>query len=289
MKRFLNSLFLLIFSASAVYAAGDTPFNRMQKRFIKTLYEESRYFDCIAETRRLQAEDYTPELDYFIYMNYYLSGEFRTVAAGYNYSQSTPGPCSGFLVSMAYLRLGMYEESHNTLKGYLYTGDQEQDTRLFLHRIKPLLLSGDINGMNAEESAAEKFLKDDYNFTSLREELARFREAGIKSPLKSSLMSAVVPGLGQLYSGYPGDGLISLASVALTALGGVYMRNQGMEGYSYTLFFFSGLFHAGNIYGAWNSAERRNRELIDDEYKLIESRYGQYSPEECIDIERLLN
>ena len=102
-------------------------------------------------------------------------------------------------------------------------------------------------------------------------------------------MSAVVPGLGQLYSGYPCEGLISLASVAMTALGGVYMRNEGMSGYSYTLFFFSGLFHAGNIYGAWNSAERSNRELIDDEYRLIESRYGEYNPEECIDIERLLN
>jgi len=289
MKTFIYSLLVLILYTPTVYAAGDASFALMQKKFVRTLYNGQRYFDCIAEARRLQVEDKTPELDYFIYMNYYLAGEFRTVAAGYNYSESTLGICSGILVSMSYLRLDMYAESYNTLKSYHYTGDPGSDITLFMYRLKPLLLSGDFDGMEVEESAAERFLKDEYNFTALREELSRFRESGMKSPLKSSIMSAVVPGLGQVYSGYPGEGLLSLASVALTAMGGVYMRNRGMDGYSYTLFFFSGLFHAGNIYGAWNSAERKNSVLAGDEYRLIENRYGEYNPGECVDLERLLN
>ena len=85
-----------------------------------------------------------------------------------------------------------------------------------------------------------------------------------------------------------GEGLISFASVAATALGGLYFHNNGRAGYSYTLFFFSGLFYTGNIYGGWNTAEKRNRRIVSDEYNLINKRYGDYNPEACIDVEELL-
>jgi hypothetical protein len=230
-----------------------------------------------------------PELDYFIYMNYYLAGQYRTVIDRYDYTQSVLGVCAGSLVSMSYLKLGMYDESYTALTHYSYSGEGKKDMELFRRRMEPLLLSGDMPGLEREEFNAEPYLRDDNSFMSLREELSRFRGEGLKSPLKSALFSAVVPGFGQAYSGYYSEGVISLASVALTAFGGLYMRDRGRDGYSYTLFFFSGLFHAGNIYGAWNSAERRNRSIINGEYSLINRRYGDYNPESCINIEKVLH
>lgn len=279
----------ILFTSLPAGAAGDDFFISKQKKFIKSLYYEKDYFNSIAEARRLQSEDKSPELDYFIYLNYFFAGQYKTVVQKYNYSSGRFGLCAGSLVSMSYFNLGMYDESYRALSIYNYSGRGREDMTLFLRRITPLLFSGGIERIREEESAAKKFLKDDYNFTSLRMELARFRETGLKSSCGSAIMSAIVPGAGQLYSGYPVDSLISFAAVASTALGGIYLNNRGKDGYSYTLFFFTGLFHAGNVYGAYNSAVRRNRSIINNEYKIILDRYGEYEPSSCIDIERLLH
>jgi len=221
-------------------------------------------------------------------MNYYRAEQYRTIISSYDYTQSKLGLCAGSLVSMSYLKLGMYDESYNALTVYSYSENRTADMQLFLLRTAPLVLAGDLEAIEKEEMAAEAFLLDDYYFTSFREELGRFREAGLKSPVTGALLSAAVPGLGQVYSGYIGEGLISFASVVATALGGVWLHNRGREGYSCTLFFFSGLFYAGNIYGGWNSAERRNRSIVGEEYNLINNRYGEYNPETCIDVEGML-
>ncbi len=288
MKNFIYSIIILLTLSADLYAGDRDPFLPLQKNFVKRLYSGKRYFDCIAEARRLQLAEGTPEIDYFIYMNYYLAEQYRTVVSRYDYPASPLGLCAGSLVSVSYLKLGMYDESYRVLSGYMYTGVSSNDMNLLLRRVTPLILSGNMEGIEQEESSALPYLKDDYGFISLREELTRFREAGLKSPLKGALLSAVVPGLGQAYSGYFSEGLISFASVAATALGGMYIRDRGKDGYAYTLYFFSGLFYAGNIYGAWNSAERRNADLVNTEYELISRKYGVYNPESCINIDKVL-
>lgn len=288
MRKLFCALIILLVSAEALYSADADPYITMQKNFVRKLHSDKKYFDCIAEARRLQLAESTPELDYFIYMNYYLAEQYRTVASRYDYAASPLGLCAGSLVSMSYLRLGMYDESCRALSGYTYTGVKSSDMSLLLRRLSPLILSGNMQGIEQEESSALPHLKDDYGFISLREELFRFREAGLKSPLKGALLSAAVPGLGQAYSGYYIEGLISFASVAVTALGGMYLQDSGKDGYACTVYFFSGLFYAGNIYGAWNSADRRNRALVNTEYELISSKYGRYNPESCIDIDKVL-
>jgi len=287
MKIFFCTALTVLICCSQLFSADNENYSSMQKKFILSLYNEKRYFDCIAEARRLQVEDKSPELDYFIYMNYFMAEQYRTVVSRYDYNESPLGLCAGDLVSMSYLKLEMYDESFSALSVYTYTGNRKTDMQLFLRRSAPLILSGDLKALESEELAAEAFLCDDYNFSSLREELGRFREAGLKSPLAGALLSAAVPGLGQVYSGYIGEGLISFASVAAAALGGIYLHDRGREGYSYTLFFFSGLFYAGNIYGGWNTAERRNRSILNGEYNLINRRSGEYNPEACVDLEEM--
>lgn len=288
MKKLFSAFIAVLISSAQVFSAETETFPAMQKKFIRLLYNEKCYFDSIAESRRLQLEDKSPELDYFIYMNYFFAEQYRTVVTRYDYTGSQLGLCAGLLVSESYLKLGMYDESFRALSVYKYSGIRTEDMQLFLRRTAPLVLSGDLTAIENEEKIAEPFFHDDYNFTSLREELGRFREAGLKIPLKGAFLSALIPGLGQAYSGYIGEGLVSFASVAATALGGIYLRNNGREGYSYTMFFFSGLFYAGNIYGGWNSADRRNRSTLLEEYRVINSRYGAYSPEACIDADGLL-
>lgn len=88
-----------------------------------------------------------------------------------------------------------------------------------------------------------------------------------RSRLLSSLLSAVIPGAGQLYSGRAGDGIYSFLTVGtLGAVTAWFLTNPGRDPGRIKAGIFgslAALFHAGNIYGAniaardFNDARRR--------------------------------
>ena len=285
-------ILLLIFIAVNLSADDTDNFRNREIRFIRELYEGGRYFDCIAETEKLQVQGKSPAMEYFINTNYFLAGQYATVISNYKEDLSSDDMQfqSLLLLSGSFLNMGMYNESYKILKNCEY--GKLPDKYIFtmlLRRVEPLILSGGSDDIDREIEGSGIFLEDSYNFTKLRDELHQYRDDGLKSPAYSAVMSAVVPGLGQCYSGYPVEGIISLLSVAATAAGGVYMKEKGNKSVSYTLFFFSGLFYAGNIYGAYNSADMANSEVLRSRHKSIVSQYGQYNPAEYIDFERVFN
>lgn len=286
---FILSLFFITVNSSA---EDNDAFRKKEIEFIRALYEGGRYFDCIAETEKFQLYGKTPAKEYFIYANYFLAGQYETVINNYAVDLSSDEMQfnSLLLLSGSFMKRGMYHESYKILKEHEYSPLPEKYLfTMFLRRVEPLILSGEMDLIDSEISGSQIFLEDTYNFTKLRDELQLYSKDGLKSPTYAALMSAVIPGLGQCYAGYPVEGLISLLSVAAAAAGGVYMKEQEKKSISYTLFFFSGLFYAGNIYGAYNSAETANSEVLRGRYNSIVSQYGQYNPDDYIDIERVFN
>jgi hypothetical protein len=89
-----------------------------------------------------------------------------------------------------------------------------------------------------------------------------------RSPWVTAGLSAVVPGLGQIVSGYVWDGLSALlltgGSAAILAAG-VDRDNAALKGTGAVLL---AIFYPANVYGGANAAGRRNREarrrLLDD-------------------------
>lgn len=291
MKKLYFSFAVLLIAVSS--AAQETvPFREKQINFIKELYENGRYFDCIGETGKLHLNKKTPSMDYFIFSNYYLAGQYTTVINNYTADLSSDDTKfhSLLLLSGSFLKEGMYFESYQILKNTEYRdlSDKYMFT-MFLRRIEPLVLSAESDRIDLEIKESEKFLEDNYNFIKLREELQLYKSDGLKSPAFAALMSSALPGLGQVYSGYPVEGLISLLSVVATAAGGLYMRSNDRKGFSYTLFFFSGLFYSGNIYGAYNSAESANREVLHDRHNRITAEFGSYNPGDYIEFESVFN
>ena len=252
-----TGFFIFLFISISLFADKNDDFNKKEINFIKELYHSERYFDCIAEIGKLQVTEKNfaeknPKLEYFKYINYYLAEQYSTVIFNYRVDSSSDEMFynSLLLISNSYFKKGMYHESYEIYK-------------------------------------SELLLRDDMNFIKLREELELYNKAGLKYPAGSALMSAIIPGSGQVYSGYYMDGIISFLSVAASAAGGLYMYEKGKKGISYTLFFFSGLFYGGNIYSAYNAAERRNNNTLYDRYRSISSQYVQYNPRDYIDIERV--
>jgi TM2 domain-containing membrane protein YozV len=291
MKKIFFILTLFCITVNSPAEDNDT-FRAKEIQFIRGLYEEGRYFDCIAETEKLQLYGKTPAKEYFIYTNYFLAGQYETLLSNYSvdYSSDELKFSSLLLLSGSYFKKGMYFESYEMLRNFEYSELPDKYIfTMFLRRVEPLILSGEMEKIDKEIGEAGILLEDEYNFTKLRDELQLYSKDGLKSPTYAALMSAVIPGLGQCYSGYPAEGLISLLSVAAAAAGGVYMKEQDKKGISYTLFFFSGLFYAGNIYGAYNSAETANSGVLRSRYNSIVSQYGPYNPDDYIDIERVFN
>jgi len=283
--------FLFLFISISLSANKNDDFNKKEINFIKELYHGERYFDCIAEIGKLQLYEKNPKLEYFKYINYYLAEQYSTVIFNYrvDLSSNEMRYNSLFLISNSYFKKGLYHESYYLLKDIEYSElPKDLVFTMFLGRIEPLTLLGDSGNIKNEIYKSDLLLRDDLNFIKLREELELYNKAGLKSPGCSAFMSAIIPGSGQIYSGYYMDGIISFLSVAASAAGGLYMYNKGHKGISYTLFFFSGLFYGGNIYSAYNAAEKRNNKTLQDRYKSISSQYIQYNPRDYIDIERTL-
>jgi hypothetical protein len=280
----------VIFFSAVQIAAEDSSFTGKELNFIRQLFKKNRYFDCIAESRKLQNNDNKAGVEYFVYSNYFLAGQYSSVIFNYfpeSFAAELKFP-STLLLSQSYLKAGFYNESYELLKKIDYGMFPEKYYfTMFLRRVEPLLLSGDADKINREISDSQLFLKDSYDFMKLRQELELYAKEGLKSPSCAAIMSALLPGLGQCYSGYPGEGFVSLLAVAGAAGAGLYMKDRGQKGLSCTFFFFSGLFYTGNIYGAYKSAEYKNNEILLKRHKSITGKYGSYNPGEYIDMESI--
>ena len=286
------NFFLFLFISISIFANKNDNFNQIEIKFIKELYLSERYFDCIAEIGKLQFSERDPKLEYFKYINYYMAEQYSAVIFNYGVDLSSDEMHynSLFLISSAYFKKGMYQESYEILKNMEYNElPKELVFTMFFRRIEPLTLLGDRDNIKDEIYKSDLIIRDDLNFIKLREELELYNKAGLKSATCSTLMSAIIPGSGQIYSGYYINGIISFLSVAVSAACGLYMYDKGHKGISYTLFFFSGLFYGGNIFSAYNAAERRNNKILQDRYGSISSQHVQYNPRDYIDIERVFN
>ncbi len=83
-----------------------------------------------------------------------------------------------------------------------------------------------------------------------------------KSPVLASILSAIIPGLGKIYSNQIGDGITSFISTGLLAFLAYdnFHANHKFRGWLFTG--LGGMFYAGNIYGSAASAQIYNAELF---------------------------
>ena len=274
-------ILLLVLLLQPLHGADKTPFDLMQKRFVSELFYSKDYFNTIAEARRISFYKNDPDIEYFIYTCYYLAGQFNTVTREYisDSRADIDSMAPVLLVSQSYLKTGNYSESYKALGSPRYDGLEASEKFIFLlRRVEPLVLSGDYDSFDRELLMASSALGSCADLVSLKNDLESYRQNKGVSPLAGGFMSAIIPGLGQAWSGRILDGILSLASVVLPAAGGLYMKDHGHKGTAYTLFFFSGLFYAGNVYGGYNSAMMHEQQRRINNHTEMINKYGRYDP-----------
>ena len=268
---------------------------RKQKQLVNRLYEEKCYFDCIAETRRLMVYDTDRSrnagYEYFILGLYYQGKQYRSVLR--IISSPREGPRSFptlLLASQSYLRLGMTANSLAALKRIDYsetTGEWRYD--LLIRRTDAALHAGDFKGMTKEIQRYRSLFPEDHRAEGLQRDCLRHRDISRRSVPLAATLSTLIPGSGQMYTGRYSSGIISFAAIVACGLGAYYSYQRGDKPIAYTLAFFTVLFHGGNIYGAYNSAESHNRESLARFREGIQKNHiPPYDPMKYSERERLL-
>jgi len=212
-----------------------------------------------------------------------------------------------FKMGMSYQRSGYLENAIEVFDGILAERPSPEVARSVEYEIgKCLFLGGDysrssesLKGINTQRSLAlagwallraRKYRDASDCFALAREvepggyldhlcgSLSRESLGGDSIPRKSArlaaLLSAPVPGAGRVYSGRVGDGIFSFLLVAASYVGAYSYHQDEEHALSLGLLGLGLLFHAGDVYGAFNSARLYNSVGQEDFVKGIESRHN---------------
>jgi hypothetical protein len=107
----------------------------------------------------------------------------------------------------------------------------------------------------------------------LSQQASKGLELPYKSPAFAGGLSAVVPGLGQLYVGRRQDAVMAFLLNGIFVWGAVEAFRHDNEAAGGILLFFELGWYGGNIYSAVSSAHKYNRKLKDDFRDSLNSRF----------------
>ncbi|MGE3540862.1 MAG: tol-pal system YbgF family protein [Candidatus Tectimicrobiota bacterium] len=251
--------------------------------------QEGEYFRAITEFRRFlffYPEDHrAPMIHFRIGLALYRGQSYAEAAKVFStvanrYGDSLYGQHAWLWLGESLLRQGLYSEAER-----LYTrlaqhfagssiGQQALYTQGWLllyrrHWHEASVHFGHIAPSSPFYVQAQSLVHDALQGTRLPE----------KSPFVAGLLSALLPGSGQLYNGRRGDALLAFF------LNGLFIAGilEAMQHHKYTvagiLSFFEIAWYSGNVYGAVNGAYKTNQHTTRNFLQNLENRYQPALPE----------
>ena len=112
----------------------------------------------------------------------------------------------------------------------------------------------------------------------IAEAIPDMEESSRKSPLLAGVLSAALPGSGQLYIGRRGDAWLAFVLNGLFLAGVIEALNQHQPAVAGMLGLFEAGWYAGNIYGAVNGAHKHNLHEAGRFIQEIENQFPYEPP-----------
>lgn len=100
-----------------------------------------------------------------------------------------------------------------------------------------------------------------------------------KSPVLAGVLSALLPGAGQLYNGRPGDAVLSFLLNGLFIAGSIEAIQHDELAIAGVLSFFEAGWYGGNVYSAVNGSHKHNRRADETLLQDLERRFRVAPPE----------
>lgn len=210
----------------------------------------------------------------------YLGGEFSKVKE----ETATIQPSDfrlrvNWLNAFALANTGQFEKAHDALSG------ESSLAAIYQTHLWRLNLAVDSNRMptlpRALLQTKNKILQSDFyqgrlDITRLRQLSSAWPRYHDKSPWLAAILSGILPGAGQMYNGYFGDGFSSFFIVSLFA--GLstlaFLEDEKLLGAVAAGTGF--IFYGGSIYGAYNGSKAHNKDLRENYQQQLKSLWLKY-------------
>ncbi|MCX7797147.1 MAG: hypothetical protein N2249_00810 [Melioribacter sp.] len=202
-----------------------------------------------------------------------------------------------FKYAESFLRIGRFEEAAENFKSLFFNSSLEDEAKLeffkahFLIGLNSKNFSYFRNLFSKEVYSTTKYYKeikrltlishffdnsalpdtneffstfDDSNYVSIKNFYLIKKSPKYKNPNKAGILSAILPGLGKIYSGKISDGITSFITTCLFTFFSIdnFKHNHHFRGWLFAG--LSAITYAGNIYGSIASTHIYNARLKND-------------------------
>jgi len=167
------------------------------------------------------------------------------------YSLSKPEIMKIFFLEEEYSELRKYYSAHNNLS--LLQSESPESKLYFVSYLK------DNENIPSLQDFTRPFNLDEREEVNFLHQMKA--DPPSKSPITASILSALIPGAGKIYTGEISDGVIALITTGLFAF---LAYDNFQADHNFRAWLFTGLaamFYAGNIYGSYSSAQLYNARI----------------------------
>jgi len=273
MLRLAFFLLLLVLTAGPALSASPFP----QLEFADALYAEGDYYRAITEYKRFLFENPNAREGAHARLRIarsYLAGERWTEAEDHlqRLQQDWPASAEARRGALLYaeipFRRGLFAQSRERYR--LIPGDYPQQAPAAGYRIAWTYIE-EGSYQAARQQLAELQLPQAGQLATDLSQLEQLKE---KSPLAAGLLSAALPGAGQLYAGRPRDAGISFALNAAFILAAIEAFDNDNEVLGGILLFCELGWYSGNIYNAVSNAHKHNRDQRREQLQQLRNQHG---------------
>jgi len=270
LKRFILCIFIASLSTSIAFSFDKNGLPEEYSReylisFTRSLIGSKEYFRALHELKRTGSyyKNYFSPLEFFITRNYllYMGGQYKEM----NFVLDLPGDEIAGLAGRLYkidtsLRLMDYRAARLMMPPDTAIGDPHLEKIFFKRRLFTHIMMDRLD--NRREAGA---LSDFADFRMYHElmEGARMDFETLKSPGLAAVLG-IIPGMGHVYTGNTGTGIVAFIVVAINAAVSYYGFSTGNRPLGLFVGAIGTFFYGGSILGGYLSAGNYNSSVLNN-------------------------
>ncbi|MFW6019162.1 MAG: hypothetical protein ACOCPM_01150 [Bacteroidales bacterium] len=268
-----KSSFLLLLLLFLSFAKAQNIYDlKNSKKYAESLYSSHEYELAAREFERIVFLDSSnAEARLLLIKSFRKAGKIdKAITRAKKFFPSTEGMPEKF--AGEYSKLLIHSRQYKACENFINTNTQlpAQDKKFYLATSQMFRTDW--------QQANNTLTADTGNYSSSYERLLQLNNQALnmkyKKPWLSLGLSAIIPGMGKVYSGYWKDGLVSLLFVGLSGWQAYrgFDQNGMKSAYGWIYSGISFGFYLGNLYGSGKAAnkfnDKQNRKIFDQVEKI---------------------
>jgi len=285
----IHALILFYFlSISCNLFAGDfeKEYYRLREKeiakFSFELFENGEYYRAITEAKRyisiLPQGKNVEEMYKLIGDSYLMAKEWIEAINAYDeilnkFPNSKYSRQIIFNKAICLIKNKKYNEAEDLFQKIISDGNEEKKNEAIMWKILLLIQQNRFEEIDKmlDDTLIKQKVTD--KIDNIKQIIKEKKEASYKSPKLACLMSAIIPGSGQIYNNRYKDGIYSFILNALFILGAYKAYADENYALAGILTIFELGWYTGNIYGVVSGAYKYNKKIDEDIFKKGVSKF----------------